>query len=371
MTSTIQLSPTARLMVDVMVAAAGTSTGGWPPGPERRLSAVGLDGGAVVAAAMACRQAAVMVSLHRAGRLDLPADLAGRLLGASAAATAASMLLERRLVELDDAFRAEGVRFLVFKGVALARTIYPRSAWRPYGDLDLLIHREDYGPAERALGRMGLRPSRRMSIARRLRHFNAVEFVDPSIRRPPPNRPGGRRRSRVVVDLHWNDGSASWTDHSILTGEAVWTESRPFTLDGVAERTFRTLCPQRSLAHLCGHWGYHHQFAALAPLMDLLLLMGRLGEQGVQQARRLAGTCDCGHVMDLSLRMIEALTGLHPPGGPGTGRDARAERMVGRVGKYMARGGAWRKRWIKFTCLDGPRARRRALRSFLATRLPG
>jgi hypothetical protein len=66
---------------------------------------------------------------------DQYADLAGR----QRSAMAWCLGLERRLLQVADAFDSASVDFIVLKGPALAHVVYPEASWRTFSDLDLLV----------------------------------------------------------------------------------------------------------------------------------------------------------------------------------------------------------------------------------------
>lgn len=59
------------------------------------------------------------------------------------------------LAEVADALYAEGIGFLVMKGLAFAALVYPDPSWRPTGDLDLLVRPDLLPEAIDVLERLG------------------------------------------------------------------------------------------------------------------------------------------------------------------------------------------------------------------------
>ncbi len=67
-----------------------------------------------------------------------------------------SMLgLERRLLEVVDAFERAGLELIVLKGTAVAHLDYPDPAMRMFGDNDVLVHPDQVQPALELLGDLG------------------------------------------------------------------------------------------------------------------------------------------------------------------------------------------------------------------------
>jgi hypothetical protein len=87
------------------------------------------------------------------GWLPLKADQFEDLVERHCDAMAWCLHLERLLLDIADAFDAEEIEFLVLKGPALARVVYPDPSWRVFHDLDLLIRTKDWRRAVAVLER--------------------------------------------------------------------------------------------------------------------------------------------------------------------------------------------------------------------------
>ena len=102
------------------------------------------------------------------------------------------MGMERQLKEVLHAFDKEKLSVLVYKGPALACTVYPDSATRPFGDMDLLVKPEQYLKAKDVLMQMGYQSQfKRFEQFREL--FNSESFVHQKDTTPS-----------FEVDLHWD-----------------------------------------------------------------------------------------------------------------------------------------------------------------------
>ena len=55
--------------------------------------------------------------------------------------------VEQLLLALVDVLSPGGIEYRVFKGPALARTVYPDPSWRPFADVDLLVRGADFDQA--------------------------------------------------------------------------------------------------------------------------------------------------------------------------------------------------------------------------------
>ncbi len=77
------------------------------------------------------------------------------LRGMVGARSAHSLILMQELGRLSDVFKDEGIPMMAVKGSVLAETVYGGVALRPFVDIDLLIHREDFAQLEDLLHRQG------------------------------------------------------------------------------------------------------------------------------------------------------------------------------------------------------------------------
>lgn len=90
-----------------------------------------------------------------AGQLDLADWQLQSLLELQREAMIRALTLERTLVSLAASFESAGLDVIVLKGPALAHTLYPDPAWRPFGDLDLLVRTDDWDDACALLSDVG------------------------------------------------------------------------------------------------------------------------------------------------------------------------------------------------------------------------
>jgi hypothetical protein len=134
------------------------------------------------------RLTGLAVAALRAGRLCLSPDETAHLADDDERWQIHALRLEALLLDVAARFDAAGIDYLVLKGPALAHTIYPDAALRPFGDLDLLV------------------PARSLYAARDLlvRDLDAAPVL-------PELRPGFDARfakdlpvrvGRVEIDLH-------------------------------------------------------------------------------------------------------------------------------------------------------------------------
>ena len=88
-----------------------------------------------------------------------PRSVRDALGDASRAAVARELLVQREIRRVLGAVDARGVHPVLFKGTALAYTLYPHPSLRPRSDTDLLVDRADTGAVQETLAALGYTPS--------------------------------------------------------------------------------------------------------------------------------------------------------------------------------------------------------------------
>jgi hypothetical protein len=161
-----------------------------------------------------------------------------------------AVLLERRLIEVDSALEAAGIEFVVLKGPAVAHTCYPDPALRPFSDLDLLVHRDDWSKTCDLLATLGY------------------------WRELPEPRPGFDSRFGKAVTFGSEEGSIDL--HSTLASGAfgVWIDpdilfERTATLELGGAKLSR-LDDTGLLLHACVHASLGWRPPLLLPLRDIV-----------------------------------------------------------------------------------------------------
>lgn len=91
------------------------------------------------------------------GALRLPPSRIDPLLGRHRRAMAWCLMVEQRLLQLDDRFRRAGIDYAVLKGPAMAHVAYPDPSLRAFGDLDILVRGGSFRDACAVLREMGFR----------------------------------------------------------------------------------------------------------------------------------------------------------------------------------------------------------------------
>jgi hypothetical protein len=204
------------------------------------------------------------------------------------------------LGEILRSLHASGIQTLALKDVWLAVDSYPDRALRPLGDLDLLVHRDQYRDAAEQLAARGFLPVPDAEKPYAARYAMAQHFR--------------RAADGIWIDLQWNVAQREWD----LYGEGsftydvagMWRRARPASIDGV-----RVLVPspEDMLLHLCLHLE-GHAYAELILFSDLVELLRRHGDEFDWQAFVAAARLQSAEASAYwVLLMLQRLFGVGPP----------------------------------------------------------
>lgn len=186
-----------------------------------------------------------------------PPAVRRRLSDALIAGRARHLMMTRALAPVLGRFSADGIPAIVLKGPALAETVYPDPAWRPFGDLDILVRREDRRRADAALLALG---------HRRVADAHTWEF---DIEYDGATLYAGA--DGIHVDLHWalvTEPRYAWSGHA---DGAVWERAAPLTLAG---RPALALARDDLVLYLATHLAVHHALGGVLRHWDVALVLG-------------------------------------------------------------------------------------------------
>lgn len=210
-----------------------------------------------------------------------------------------SICVQNQLSELVSIFSLEEIAPLVFKGAALAQTVYANPALRYSGDIDILIRPEEFSRACDLLERCGYQsiddifdPTKKGHVAKSFAHSD-------------------HRKKYIPLDLHRDLHSclrfSSETEIPALFARALRVESPGLS--------FLTLHPVDALIYASLHFTLLHQGSfRLTWIYDITLLAetfqgqrdwSRLQEGSVDMHARLA--------VERCLKLAGAWTGLRVP----------------------------------------------------------
>ena len=197
--------------------------------------------------------------LQMPGAPDVPAPVLESLTETYRSSALAGAAKYYELAALGPLFAAAQIPFVVLKGAALAKWLYPEPARRPFGDLDLLFHAADVARLRAALAERAYQPGGELADG-----FGDAYYSEQSFHQTAPPR------STVVV--HWHLFVPTYFRARMDVGW-FWAHTQTVAFDGQPVLIFD---PTAQLLHLTVHASLNHQHTPrLLWLYDLGLLMTR------------------------------------------------------------------------------------------------
>lgn len=163
-------------------------------------------------------------------------------------------------------FADQGIQAIPFKGPSLGFYLHDNLSVRPFGDLDLLVHREDFDAIKQIFADNDYRPYRDFSREDEKNFLDTqmgFEFV--------------RSDERVVFEIHWSFLNKVHAFN--LDPAEVWQHKVPFNL--VGQDTF-LFAPEHLLLYLCAH-GSKSLWSRLRWISDIAELIVRDLDAGFWQ----------------------------------------------------------------------------------------
>jgi hypothetical protein len=195
---------------------------------------------------------------------DIPSGVRDDLAALERASRMRSERLFALVRDVAREFARADVAVLALKEIQLVAAVFADPALRPIGDLDLLIHHEDYSRAADLLDRLGFEPHPTEEL-----HYAAGYGMGHNFRRAADD---------AWIDLQWNVAQREWDAY----GEGTFT----YDPSGMWERSaavsaheleIRAPGPEDMLFHLCLHLE-GHSFAELILFSDIANLLAASGE---------------------------------------------------------------------------------------------
>ncbi len=207
----------------------------------------------------------------------LPVELRETLRGAHYAAVADAELHTVELRNVLNCLAAAGVAPVLFKGAALAHSVYPDPACRLMGDLDLWVTADAMPLAQRALVQTGYcehnKSDRPTDMQRQM--SGEVQLV-------------GSNPGQGLVELHWGTFAGEWLRRTGAVDDAeILCRAQPVQAAGCDAWT---LCLEDALLQLAVHLAVNHQMAypGVRGLLDVALLARVQGVDWETLAERAA-----------------------------------------------------------------------------------
>lgn len=179
------------------------------------------------------------------------------------------------LLKLLNLFQDAGIRALPFKGPVLAAVAYGNPSLRHFGDLDILMSREDIVKAKDILVSQGYHAKLTLTASEEaayLQSHHDYKFI--------------HSHDGLVVEIQW--GVTEWSFAFPIDFEEIWKRREETFLAGTATLN---LSPEDSLLVLCVH-GTKHRWEQLKWICDIAELINayrdkinwnRLGQQAHAQ----------------------------------------------------------------------------------------
>ena len=261
---------------------------------------------------------------------------------------------QEALGAIASAFEDRRISFILLKGEALSKALYPQGGLRPYADIDLLIRPEAYEAAKSVLIKLGFQLRHPTTEAERRRLFGEIEF----------DKEGP---ISLTVDLHWDTLMASWEPQSLFNEQETWASVDQIRL---GNRSLPVLSGEALLLYLCVHFAFHHVFDGLILLCDLFLVLRRDAERiDWDRLVAMANRCKCQHALYYSLLFVKALmAGEVPVGILDRLRPPATIRALMPTGQLLFRDTLvpqMLERYVKYLLIDTQAVRWRAFQAWL------
>ena len=230
-------------------------------------------------------------------RDGVPRDASIRLWAQAAEIARRNARAASELVEILRALQARGVRALPYKGPALAVTAYGDVGLREFGDLDILVRREDVDAAQHVLEERGYAPRYPLAAASR-RAFLASDAQYHLVLEQP---------GHPMVELHWKTDPDFPVER--MADDAWWSHLDRVDLAGAALPAFRA---EDLLLVLCIH-GARHRWSSLGWLVDVAEAIRRHPATDFGRLLERAAALGCRRRVLLGLRLAERLLATDLP----------------------------------------------------------
>ena len=190
--------------------------------------------------------------------------------------------------QVAEALAAGGIRFVIFKGVALVEQVYGDLSLRGFRDCDILVDRDRLEAAYAILRDLGYSLGIYQTLQEYLVHNKAGIDL--------------RHSDGSLVDLHWaiQGYEIPPSDPAI-----IWSHCRPRETSD--ELPGWRMSPELTLIHLATHFQVH-EYQEIKPLVDFYHAAARLGPRiDVDALFRTARTLNMLQPLDLTARLCERM----------------------------------------------------------------
>ncbi len=228
--------------------------------------------------------------LDRLGSEIVPANVLANLRQALLENAIHNLKMTGELANILDDFAAHEIRAIPYKGPALAALAYGDLALREFGDLDILVNREDLPRAGQLLAERGYDAEYALANLRDrsfLKISNALSFRS--------------AQKRILVELHWTLSPKLFPlklDEKRLFDNTLTVHP--------AGKAMETLAVEPLLIYLCSH-GSRHCWSSLGWIADVAWLLEREKELDWDEVMRLADATNSRRMLWLGLSLAHSL----------------------------------------------------------------
>ncbi len=201
-----------------------------------------------------------------------------------------NLFLTQELLQLVQQFRKNGIEVIPFKGPLLAITAYGNVALREFGDLDILVPKDNFLRARTLMSRMG---------------YRSVVGDDPQLEGNYFKSQLGydhiREDGRVALELHWSF-IQTWLGFNVDI-RTIWEGSRPVEIGAVS---VLNLPADITLLYLCAH-GAKHRWNRLCWVVDLAEVVRCRADLDWDALVTQAETSGCLRTLLIGLQLAQTL----------------------------------------------------------------
>jgi hypothetical protein len=207
-----------------------------------------------------------------------------------------NMAMASELIQITHLFHSQQIPTLSFKGASLATQIYGDITLRQYGDLDILIKKQDKDKALALLHKAQFTPEINLLSHTKKTFFSAVNVL--GFHSP---------KKHIFVELHWELLSKNYAIH--WEESHLWEKTENVYIN---QQILQTLSHTNHFLYLCTH-GSKHLYERLAWVSDIdhyIQTQNNLDwEEVLKEAKRLGIT----RILYLSLFLVKSLLGTPLP----------------------------------------------------------
>lgn len=248
----------------------------------------------------------------------IPAEVSSRLEKLNQENTRSNLLLTGELLKLVDLLEAHGIEAVPFKGPTLALWAYGDVGRREFGDLDILVKKQDVPAVRELLVSEGFTARPHLSAAQQaatLRFDCSHNFAN---------------EKNVWLDVHW-DFVVPYASVQIDTNK-LWDRLQPISVNN---RKLKTLSVEDLLLILCLH-GFTHLWERLGWISDVAALIDSQEKIDWSLLIKNADRMGSRRILALGLHLASNLLGASVP--PEVWNNAPADATVVELADQVQRG---------------------------------